>query len=288
MYQNSPTESEYTLAGNVLHTDWSYSPVVTDLSGESTVYVYDKKDKVWIEKEGQVSYVYVPGYGETPVVNFFRGYMDFGGDTPSTENFVHGVAYQWAYLYLPETATLSGTNTQYAVWDEKVGAWLVGFSIYLWDKEVQDYNTYLEKVTVPANGYPTNTMSTNVLMNGVDYKLFASGTANAGDYIEFDAKYSRRSVSSTEWTDAVSTYEYLGPQLLDLYVNNQNLDWGAYNENHEYTLTVVGSGSQIGFRIYDTYPSNNVGELTVDIYGMYIPFAFAEPVPASDYNPLEL
>ncbi|MCX6654120.1 MAG: hypothetical protein NTY03_03250 [Candidatus Bathyarchaeota archaeon] len=43
VYQNSPSPSDYTLTGNVLHTSWSYSPLVTDLHGNSTTYVFDKK-----------------------------------------------------------------------------------------------------------------------------------------------------------------------------------------------------------------------------------------------------
>ena len=154
-YLADAESSDYVLTGNVLHTSWSYSPLVSDLQGPSTVYVYDKKAQVWVENEGQVQYVYVPGYGVSPVVNFFRGYLDFGGNAPSTANFVHGVAYQWAYLYLPETATLSGSYTAYAQWDSKVGAWLVGFSIYLWDPTPQAYTTAFPGLIepVPANNY---------------------------------------------------------------------------------------------------------------------------------------
>ena len=54
-YLNSPETSEYKLTGNVLHTSWSYSPLVTDLSGQSTVYVFNKATGLWIEHEGQVS-----------------------------------------------------------------------------------------------------------------------------------------------------------------------------------------------------------------------------------------
>jgi len=159
MYQNSLVTSEYKLSGNVLHTQWDYSPLVTDLEGQNTVYVYDKKADLWSEKEGQVSYKYVPGYGDYPIVNFFRGYMQFNG-APSTENFEHGVAYQWVYLYAPEDAD---TLPAYDVWDAKVGAWLVGFSIYLWDSGTQDYDlttpfenpafpsTFIEPF--PANNY---------------------------------------------------------------------------------------------------------------------------------------
>jgi hypothetical protein len=154
-YQNSATTSDYTLTGNVLHTDWSYSPLVTGLAGESTVYVYDKTDDVWVENEGRVHYEYVPGYGDQKVFNIFRGYLEFDG-TPSADSFVHGVAYQWVYIFAPKDATLTGSNTVNAHWDDTINAWLVGFSIYLWDTGTQSYTTpfpdpFIEPV--PANDY---------------------------------------------------------------------------------------------------------------------------------------
>ncbi len=155
-YMEYATSSDFNVTGNVLHTSISYSPSVEDLEGESSVYVYNKSSGLWIEREGQVKYVYIPGYGDTPVVNFWRGYLDFGGNAPSTETFVHGVGYQWAYLYLPEDATLTGDYTAYAQWDAKVGAWLVGFSIYLWDPTPQSYTTAFPDPfpePVPANVY---------------------------------------------------------------------------------------------------------------------------------------
>jgi len=76
-----------------------------------------------------------------PYSELFRGYLDFDGNVPSDATFVHGVAYQWVYLMAPEDAILTAPNTAYAQWDTKVGAWLVGFSIYMWDKGPQDYKT---------------------------------------------------------------------------------------------------------------------------------------------------
>jgi hypothetical protein len=142
VYQDYLTSSEYTLTGNVLHSEWEYSPVVTDLEGQSTVYVYDKDTELWIEKEGHVFYKYVPYYGDYWIANFFRGYLNFAGD-PTADNFVHGVAYQWVYLMAPEDWE-GNPSIPYAQWDEKVGAWLVGFSIYLWDSGTQSYD-----ITVP-------------------------------------------------------------------------------------------------------------------------------------------
>ncbi len=129
LYRNSTDSSDFRLTGNVLHTAWSYSPVVTDLTGESTVYTYDKKSDRWIEKEGTVSYRYVPGYGDYAIVNYFRGFLEFGG-APSADSLEHGVAYQWVYLLAPQAVPPS---LQYAIWDDTMDAWLIGFSIYLWD-----------------------------------------------------------------------------------------------------------------------------------------------------------
>lgn len=124
--------------------------------------------------------------------------------------------------------------------------------------------TFVETVEVPANS-ATPVESIATLEFGKDYFLKAYGTANAGDGIEFDAQYSFRTGSSTEWTDAVSTYEYLGTQLLDLFVNGADVDWGVYNAAHIYQIPYAGTGDKLDLVIYDTYLSNNVGSLNVDI-----------------------
>ncbi|MBW2971337.1 hypothetical protein KY320_04215, partial [Candidatus Woesearchaeota archaeon] len=124
--------------------------------------------------------------------------------------------------------------------------------------------TWIETVEVPAN-LATNTLSTSTLELGKDYFLKAYGTADAGDSIEFDAKYSFRTGSSLEWTDAVSTYESYGTELLDLYVDGMNVDWGDYSEEHIYQIPYAGTGNQAAFKIYDVYYPNNVGSLSVDI-----------------------
>lgn len=125
----STSSSEFKLTGNVLHSAYSYSPSVADLEGESTIYTYDKKEGLWIEKEGTVGYKYEPYYGDYPIANYWRGYLEFDG-TPSADSFVQGVAYQWAYLVAPQEVTPS---LPYAIWCDTMDAWLVGFSIYLWD-----------------------------------------------------------------------------------------------------------------------------------------------------------
>ncbi len=129
LYLTDDSSSEFVLTGNVLHSAYEYSPAVADLEGESTVYTYDKKVDRWIEREGTVGYKYEPYYGDYPIANYWRGYLEFDG-TPSATSFVHGVAYQWAYLMAPQSVTPS---LPYAIWCDTMDAWLVGFSVYLWD-----------------------------------------------------------------------------------------------------------------------------------------------------------
>jgi len=154
-YQNYETEAEFRLTGKVIHASWSYKPYVTDEEGASTVYVYDKESGLWIEHEGRVSYKYSK-YGDYTAYNFFRGYLQFDGD-PSATSFQHGVAYQWIYIYAPEDDTGVTDILTYAHWDEVMGAWLVGFSIYIWDVGPQSYtiptfpDPFIEPV--PASNY---------------------------------------------------------------------------------------------------------------------------------------
>ena len=123
--------------------------------------------------------------------------------------------------------------------------------------------TWVETVEVPANE-PSVTSSINPLTSGVTYFLTARGTANAGDGIEFDARYSFRTPTSTEWTDAVSNYESYGTTLLDLFFNGST-PWGDYNPLHEYEYETIGDGNLAEFQIYDVYYPNNTGSLFVDI-----------------------
>jgi len=123
---------------------------------------------------------------------------------------------------------------------------------------------YLETVEVPATSPGVNSQS--VLMDNVDYLLKASDVADAGDTIDFDAKYSitKRIIGDT-WTDTVSGYVSYGPTLLDLFVNDSSVDWGAYNSAHEYWYELAGEGAPVSFYVYDIFPINNIGSLFVDI-----------------------
>ena len=86
--------------------------------------------------------MYVPGYGDYTVTNYWRGYLDFGEEAPSDDTFVHGVDYQWAYIFEPLSEEEDIEEVApFAVWDSEVKAWLVGFSIYFYDAGIQTYTT---------------------------------------------------------------------------------------------------------------------------------------------------
>ena len=125
----------------------------------------------------------------------------------------------------------------------------------------------VEELEVDSNGPETGTpiTSTIALTTGQKYFIRASSTFNAGDSITADAKYSVQE-PNTEWTDIVQSYESWGATLLDLHIDDMAPDWGEYNENHVYWLTVFGTDTQLTFQIYDIYASNNVGTLDVEIY----------------------
>lgn len=130
-YQNFGTSTDFRLTGSVLHTSMTYSPAVTGLYGESTAYVNSKKQGIWIQKEGTINYT--SPYSGFIITEYWRGYLQFSG-TPNATSFVHGVGYQWSYVHLlMSDEALVKEKYPNAEWDSVLEAWLVGFSVYLWD-----------------------------------------------------------------------------------------------------------------------------------------------------------
>lgn len=124
---------------------------------------------------------------------------------------------------------------------------------------------FVETLSVPADS-ATGVSSVASLDLGRNYKFVVIGTADAGDNITFDAKYSIHTGYPLVWTDEVAGYESYGPSLLDLLVNGADVDWGVFNTSHLYTYELMGTGVPATFMVNDIYPSNNVGNLTVNIY----------------------
>lgn len=117
---------------------------------------------------------------------------------------------------------------------------------------------FFDEFDVPAD--TTTPTVRDVLKNNVKYKVTATGTYTAGDGITADAKCSSRYGSPL--ADSVDNYESYGPELLDLFINGSS-DWGDCSSDHEYTMYVMGDGTQLEAYIDDIYPSNNEGNLHV-------------------------
>ena len=131
------TDWDFKCCGNVLHTEITYLPYVSEEEGTSMVYVYDKKEDRWILHEGTIGYV--SPYSGLWITEYWKGYLNFSG-TPSDETFEHGVGYQWGYVFADEKPEYY----EHAIWDETIGGWLLGFSIYLWDPTDADQQTMYE------------------------------------------------------------------------------------------------------------------------------------------------
>jgi hypothetical protein len=151
-----------------------------------------------------------------------------------------------------------GGEKKYGITKGSIEAWIAG--------EYHVGMTLVETVEVPADDVD-GVVSDTTLETDTDYVLKAYGTANAGDGIDFDADYSFRTGSSVTWTDAVSTYEYLGDTLLDLMVEGGFVTWGdgTYHADHMYNYALVGGGSTVTLGVFDTYFPGNTGSLFVDI-----------------------
>jgi hypothetical protein len=44
---------------------------------------------------------------------------------------------------------------------------------------------------------------------------------------------------------------------LETQINDQFVDWGAYDTNHHYAYWIVGDGSPINMRVFDGDPATN-------------------------------
>lgn len=158
-----------------------------------------------------------------------------------------------------------------SAWGEGVDAGTNNWSMVI---PVGDAGMYfVESVEVLADSpevqIPVTAYSEFVLEEGATYKLVVSGTAFAGDTIEFDAEYSiTTKFPGDTWTESVTGYTVYGEDLLDLFVNGEAVEWGYYNPTHVYEFILAGNGSIAEFFINDIYCTNNTGSLIVDIYKM--------------------
>ena len=119
----------------------------------------------------------------------------------------------------------------------------------------------------------TTVTSVNALASGRTYVVEVSGTYSFGnrDDFEADAEWSRRNDTYTDnplaahgWTVGEDTY----PSIvgLDLQIDEENINWGSFNEDHLYKIVVEGEDSTLDFSIYDSNYGDNTGGLDVAIY----------------------
>lgn len=130
-YWDYDTEIEMTFKGNTIHTEITYQPGVSEEEGTSMTWVYNKAEEVYILHEGTVKYL--SPYSSLWITEYWKGYLSFDANG----DFEHGIAYQWGYHY-GDDPTWYYT---YAIWDETMEAWLLGFSIYIWDADGFDQKT---------------------------------------------------------------------------------------------------------------------------------------------------
>ena len=132
--------------------------------------------------------------------------------------------------------------------------------------------TLIQTIEVPASD-SDGVSSTATLDLEKDYFLKAYGTARAcwagSCHITFDAEYSNSQEDlSGGWDDGVAApYDTYGPDLLDLMVDGQYVEWGGYNELNTYQIPYEGTGTKLHLKIYDLTGSysNDFGSLYVDL-----------------------
>jgi hypothetical protein len=188
-----------------------------------------------------------------------------------TINFQHtqgdGTYWDWIQLMKPceqeETAWGDGTGFPGKNW-----ATYFNYTVQETDPVMVD------TVIVPSDGTTVNSIA---LESGKSYLLEASGTytywpAQLLDAGIADAKFSLRPQGSynpgpgPQWIsgdDLPGSVQY----YLQVWVNGSPPYWqGDFNEDHIYSIEIIGTGTELSFKIIDDHYGDNSGSLTVDIY----------------------
>lgn len=119
----------------------------------------------------------------------------------------------------------------------------------------------IEMLVVPVNG--TSVMSTNLLTNGVGYRLRASGT--------FVIQSPQGTLGDAEWWDFANPQDGVVGVDVGLAVNDATVDtsrtpkWGAYTATHIYEVPWTGNGQRIVAQLHDGNFANNTGSLMLTI-----------------------
>ena len=128
--------------------------------------------------------------------------------------------------------------------------------------DAQPQLTLIDTVTIEVDGTVVDSVA--VLQAGQTYLLRVSGVfqiTSAGALS--DAEYWD---NAGTFSDTVSGID-VGVAINDTVVDgNKTPHWGAYNASHIYEVNFVGTGAVIATMVHDGNLTNNVGNLTLEIY----------------------
>jgi hypothetical protein len=129
----------------------------------------------------------------------------------------------------------------------------------------------IESLIVASDGSAVTTAAATD--TGATYRLAASGVFRWGgcdatacpggaacNYDRYGDAYYR---SDDCWGTTTSGFSYIS-----LYIDGEQVDWGAYSSDHVYSIDVAGTGAPLAFSVVDCdncYVDNS-GQLSVDLY----------------------
>ena len=128
----------------------------------------------------------------------------------------------------------------------------------------------IETLAIPTDG---SAVATTAAVAGGAYRLEASGTFVWGNcdssacpggaacgYQRLGDAYYR---TDDCWGSTTAGFAYIS-----LYVDGQQVDWGAYDPDHVYSLQLAGTGAPFELAVMDCEGCylDNAGELVVEVY----------------------
>ena len=124
--------------------------------------------------------------------------------------------------------------------------------------------------TITLNTNDSNGEDSLPLTAGRTYLIEAEGTWNNKNGAEYnDADYASNDAWVTHFNyDDDSSRD---PRIVDLVIDDQDINWGSYNQDHLYKTVLEGSGTSKNFKISEaggplSWYNDNLGTLTIRIY----------------------
>lgn len=129
----------------------------------------------------------------------------------------------------------------------------------------------IDSLAIPTDG--TAIAMTAAAASGATYRLEARGTFKWGNcdstacpgggacgYQRLGDAYHR---TDDCWTSTTTGFGYIS-----LYIDGVQVDWGAYDPDHVYSIELPGAGAPLSLQVMDCEGCylDNLGELEVDVY----------------------